>query len=230
MWWSKCYLLMEQVQAWSDQETKSLQKPFQSDGREADTSWNCPGCYYLGIKFLQFPSQATKILWDERDFILNKDHERLRRIRFYVLHRTQFVFKGKREHIAKVNMSNMAYPNQHIDNGIPFGLRDHAIVPDTIKMTFNLDIEWIGKARSIVNDVGRVLVKKKALMLVSKEIGTINDSDIYDTYKDLYLSGKVSQWLKGTGGCKKKQMAQHWQWQPRKMRLKRHLMKYLKYR
>ena len=60
-----------------------------------------------------------------------------------------------------------------------------------------------------MNDVGRVLVKKKALMLVSKEIGTINDSDIYDTYKDLYLSGKVSQWLKGTGGCKKNQMAQH---------------------
>ena len=30
-------------------------------------------------------------------------------------HRTQFAFKGKREHIAKVNISNMVYPNQHID-------------------------------------------------------------------------------------------------------------------
>ena len=32
-----------------------------------------------------------------------------------VEHKTQFAFKGKREHIAKVNMLNIAYPNQHID-------------------------------------------------------------------------------------------------------------------
>ena len=30
-------------------------------------------------------------------------------------HRTQFAFKGKKEHIAKVNISNMVYPNQNID-------------------------------------------------------------------------------------------------------------------
>ena len=33
-------------------------------------------------------------------------------------------------------------------------------------------------------------MKKKELMLGSKEIETINNSDIYDTYKDLYLSKK----------------------------------------
>ena len=121
---------------------------------------------------------------------MNKNHERLRRIRSYVLHRTEFAFKDKRKHIAKVNMPNMAYPNQHIEIGIPFGSRGHVIVQDTIKITFNLDIESIGKARSVVNDVGRVLVKKKVLILGSKDIGTINDSDIYDTYKDIYLSEK----------------------------------------
>ena len=31
-----------------------------------------------------------------------------------VEHRTQFAFKGKREHIAKVNIPNIAYPNQNI--------------------------------------------------------------------------------------------------------------------
>ena len=34
-------------------------------------------------------------------------------------HRTQFAFKGKKEHIAKVNMPNIAYPNQHTDIEIP---------------------------------------------------------------------------------------------------------------
>ena len=105
-----------------------------------------------------------------------------------VEHRTQFAFKGKREHIAKVNMPNIAYPNQHIDIEIPHGSRDHVIVPDTVKIAFNLDIESIDKTRSIVNNLGRALVRKKVLMLGSKDINTIYNSDVYEKFKDLYLS------------------------------------------
>ena len=103
-------------------------------------------------------------------------------------HRTEFVFKGKREHIAKVNMPNIAYPNQHIDIEIPHGSRDHVIVPDTVKIAFNLDIESTDKTRSIVNNLGRALVRKKVLMLGSKDINTIYNSDVYEKFKDLYLS------------------------------------------
>ena len=105
-------------------------------------------------------------------------------------HRTQFAFKGKRENIAKVDMPNIAYPNQHTDIEIPHGSRDHVIIPDTVKIAFDLDIESTDKARSVVNNVGRALVKKKVLMLGSKDIDSINNSDIYDTYKHLYLSEK----------------------------------------
>ena len=76
-------------------------------------------------------------------------------------HRTQFTFKGKREHIAKVSIPNIAYPNQHIEIEIPHGSRNHVIVPGTVKITFNLDIELMDKAPSVVNNVGRALVKKK---------------------------------------------------------------------
>ena len=75
-------------------------------------------------------------------------------------HRTQFAFKGKRKHIAKVNMRNIAYPNQHFDIEISHGSRDHVIVPDTVKILGSENIE---------------------------------NSDIYDTYKDLYLSAKERQ-------------------------------------
>ena len=105
-----------------------------------------------------------------------------------VEHRTQFAFKTKREYIAKVNMSNIAYPNQHIEFEIPHGSRDHVIVPDVVKITFNLDIE--STACSIVNNVGKALVKKKLFMLGSKDTDTINNSYVYDKYKDLYLSEK----------------------------------------
>ena len=64
------------------------------------------------------------------------------------------------------------------------------IVPDTVKIMFNLDNESTNKTRSVVNNVGRALGKKKGLMFGSKNIGTINNSDIYDTYKDLYFSEK----------------------------------------
>ena len=79
-----------------------------------------------------------------------------------VEHRTQFAFKGKREHIVKVNMPNTAYLGQHIDIEIPRGSRDHVTIPDTVKITFNLDIESTEKPCDVVNNVGRALVKKGA--------------------------------------------------------------------
>ena len=84
-------------------------------------------------------------------------------------HRTQLAFKGKRKHTEKVNMPNIAYPNQHIDIEIPHGSRDHVIVLDTVEITFNLDIESTDNARSVVNNVGRPLVKKRCWCLVQKK-------------------------------------------------------------
>ena len=119
----------------------------------------------------------------------------------------QFAFKGKREHIATAKTPNTAHPSQHINIEISHGSR--VIVPDTTKITFNLEIESTDKTRSVVNNVGRALVKKRSSWL--KGIDIINNSDIYDTYKELYLSKKrtrrkatsrhtVGQWLKSTGG------------------------------
>ena len=87
-----------------------------------------------------------------------------------VKHTTQFAFKGKREHIAKVSMPNIAYLGQHIDIEITHGSGDHVIVPDTIKIMFNLDIESTDKTRSIVNNVGRALVKKWCSCMAQKTL------------------------------------------------------------
>ena len=105
-------------------------------------------------------------------------------------HRISKAIDGKREHIIKANTPNKAHPGQHTDTKISHGSRDHVIVPDTVKITFNLIITSTHKARSVANNVGRVLVKKKKLILGSKSIDTISNSDIYDTYKELYLSEK----------------------------------------
>ena len=142
-------------------------------------------------------------------------------------HRTQFAFKGKREHIVKVNILNIGYPNQHIDVEIPAGSRDQIIVSDTLKITFNLEVASKDKTRSVVNNVGRALVKKKVLILGSKEIDTVNQSYIYDTYKDLYLSkqereekllqGIHLQLVLKQESVLRKRMVQHLQLQQKKM-------------
>ena len=59
-------------------------------------------------------------------------------------------------------MPNKAYPNQHTDTEILHGSRDQVVVPDTVKITFNLDIESTDKTRSIVNNVERTGEEKGA--------------------------------------------------------------------
>ena len=101
----------------------------------------------------------------------------------------------------------MAYPTQHINMEIPHDSRDHVILPDTIKITFNLEFESSDKEDSVVNNVDRALVKNKELILGSKGIDTINNSHIYGTYKDLYVSKKereekLLQNIQSTNGLK----------------------------
>ena len=61
------------------------------------------------------------------------------------------------------------------------------IVANTLKITFDLELT---STDSVVNNVGKALVKKKLLRLGSKEVDVINNSDIYDALQDFYLSEK----------------------------------------
>ena len=65
-------------------------------------------------------------------------------------YRTQFAFKRKGEHKAKVKLSNRANLSQKINIEIPYASRDHVIVLGTVKITFNIDIESTGKTVSII--------------------------------------------------------------------------------
>ena len=103
-------------------------------------------------------------------------------------HRTQFDFKDKRQNKTKINIPNTAYSNQHNNTKIPHGSRDHVIVPDNVKITFNLDIVYKRKTHSVTKNIDRVRLKKKVLMVGSKETYTINNTDSYHAYKNLYLN------------------------------------------
>lgn len=85
-------------------------------------------------------------------------------------HRTQIPFKGKREHISKVYIPNIAYSSQHIDMEIPHGSGDHVIEPDSVKTSFKLNIESKGKTYSFVENADIASEKKKELIKSTTQI------------------------------------------------------------
>ena len=103
----------------------------------------------------------------------------------------ELAYKGKCEHFVMPNVPNQGYPGQTIKLSIPRGSSDTIMVRETQQLTFNLDLESSkDKARSIVTNIGRNLVAKKTLSLGSTELEVIENADIFDTYKDLYLTKK----------------------------------------
>ena len=69
---------------------------------------------------------------------------------------------------------------------------DHVIVPDTVKVIFNIDTESADNTR-IINNAGSTLVKKIPVILGLKEISMINNLDIYQTYADFLFNWKTSE-------------------------------------
>ena len=75
--------------------------------------------------------------------ILNKDHERIWRTRSHgrkIGHNLPSKTREKVFKISKLNIPNIAFPDQHIDIGIPHGLSDHVIVLDIVKLRLTLTL------------------------------------------------------------------------------------------
>ena len=53
-----------------------------------------------------------------------------------------------------INTPNIAYPSQQFKVKTLKGSVDHIIVPNTLKITFDLELTSTDKARSVVNNVG----------------------------------------------------------------------------
>ena len=105
--------------------------------------------------------------------------------------RIELGYKGKREHIVTPNIPNIAYPTQTIMVEIPRGSSDTTMIRDTQQLTFNIELTSSkDKTRTVVQNVGRNILAKKTLTLGSIEIETIENCDIFDTYKDLFLTEK----------------------------------------
>ena len=91
--------------------------------------------------------------------------------------RTQWAFKGLREHVVKMNTPNIASPGHEIYIEIPTGSEGDVMIPQIPQVTFNLNVESSkDKARTVVNNLSRSLTVKKELLLGGKNINILNNS------------------------------------------------------
>ena len=79
-------------------------------------------------------------------------------------------------------------PGRKITVKFPKLSDDDVIVPGTAKLSFKIDLTSTDVDRTIVNNLGRAIIKTIVVKLYSKEIFTLNYADIFYCYTDLWKS------------------------------------------
>jgi len=104
--------------------------------------------------------------------------------------RTALGLKGNRQSIITNNPSTID-ANQTLTVRFPNLSTNDVIVPGTARIAFNI-VFYGGEDdnRTVVNNLGRAIVKKISVKLEGKEVLCLDNADIYLCYKDLWLTDK----------------------------------------
>jgi len=109
----------------------------------------------------------------------------------YRSERTALGLKGNRQSIVVTNNPSTIDANQTLTVRFPNLGTNDVIVPDTARIAFNIVLDGgEDDNRTVVNNLGRAIVKKIYVKLEGKEILCLDDADIYLCYKDLWLTDK----------------------------------------
>jgi hypothetical protein len=98
--------------------------------------------------------------------------------------------KGNRTSIAITNNPSTIGQNQLLIVRFPNLAADDVIVPGSARLAFSIELTSTDKNRTIVNNLGRAIVKKISIKLDGNEVSCIDDADVYYCYKDLWLTNK----------------------------------------
>ena len=97
--------------------------------------------------------------------------------------------KGHRQSVVTTNNPSTIDENQILTVRFPNLGPEDLIVPGTARLAFKIDLESDSDAnRKLVNNLGRAIVKKICIRLEGQEILSIDDSDIFFLYSDLWLT------------------------------------------
>ena len=101
--------------------------------------------------------------------------------------RKAFSLKGIRQSIVVSNNPSTIDANHFLTVSFPNLGANDVIVPGTARIAFNITLNSDTDAnRTVVNNLGRAIVKKISVKLEGNEVFSLDDADIYLCYKDLW--------------------------------------------
>ena len=100
--------------------------------------------------------------------------------------REQHAIKGIRRSEVITNKPATIGPNQPLLVRFPNLTDQDVIVPGTVRLAFNITLSSTDDDRTVVQNLGRAIVKKITIKISGNEIMSISNSDIYYLYSDLW--------------------------------------------
>lgn len=98
--------------------------------------------------------------------------------------------KGVRQSVVITNNPSTIDQNQQLLVRFPnLGAHD-VIVPGTTKLAFTITLNSTDANRSVIQNLGRAVVRKTTIKISGNEVMSIDDSDVYHCYMDLWKTAK----------------------------------------
>ena len=97
-----------------------------------------------------------------------------------------FALKSLGQHIIKMNNPSTIGPNELLTVRFPDLKENQVIIPSTTKLTFNISLVGTDVNRTLVENLGRNIIRKLVVKLEGNEIISIDDYDILYSFYDCW--------------------------------------------
>ena len=112
--------------------------------------------------------------------------------------------KGIRQNVVVTNNPSTIYQNQKLLVRFPnLGIND-VIVPRTARLAFTIELTSKDPNATVYQNLGRAIVKRTTIKISDNEVMSIDDSDIFHCYVDLwkYPTERINTAYQGIGKSK----------------------------
>ena len=99
-------------------------------------------------------------------------------------YRKGFALKGLCQHIIKTNNPSTIGPGELLTVRFPDLKENQVIIPSTTKLTFNITLAGTDVNRTLVDNLGRNIIRKLVVKLEGNEITSTDDYDVLYLYYD----------------------------------------------
>ena len=101
-------------------------------------------------------------------------------------YRKGFALKCLHQHIIKTNNPSTIGPGELLTVRFPDLTENQVIIPSTTKLTFNITLAGTDANRTLVDNLGRNIIRKLVVKLEGNEIISIDDYDVLYSFSDCW--------------------------------------------